>query len=30
MTRYYAKFPEQLVGREMQKMNEQMFSEDVL
>lgn len=30
MTRHYAKFPEQLVGREMQKMNEQMFSEDVL
>ena len=30
MTRHYAKFSEQLIGREMQKMNEQMFSGDVL
>lgn len=30
MTRHYAKFSEQLIGREMQKMNEQMFSGDAL
>lgn len=30
MTRHYAKFSEQLIGREMRKMNEQMFSGDVL
>ena len=30
MTRRYAKFSEQLIGREMRKMNEQMFSGDVL
>ncbi len=30
MTRRYAKFSEQLIGREMRKMNEQMFSRDVL
>lgn len=30
MTRHYAKFSEQLIGREMRKMNEQMFSDDVL
>ena len=29
MTRHYAKFSEQLIGREMRKMNEQMFSDDV-
>ncbi len=30
MTRHYAKFSEQLIGREMRKMNEQMFSGDIL
>ena len=30
MTRHYAKFSEQLIGREMRKMNEQMFSGNVL
>ncbi len=30
MTRHYAKFSEQLIGREMRKMNEQMFSGDAL
>ncbi len=30
MTRHYAKFSEQLIGHEMRKMNEQMFSGDVL
>lgn len=30
MTRHYAKFSEQLIGKEMRKMNEQMFSGDVL
>ena len=30
MTRHYAKFSEQLIGREMRKMNEQMFSENTL
>ncbi len=30
MTRHYAKFSERLIGREMRKMNEQMFSENVL
>ncbi len=30
MTRHYTKFSEQLIGREMRKMNEQMFSGDVL
>lgn len=30
MTRHYAKFSEQLIGKEMRKMNEQMFSESVL
>lgn len=29
MTRHYAKFSEQLIGREMRKMNEQMFSGNV-
>ena len=29
MTRHYAKFSEQLIGREMRKMNEQMFSGDI-
>ena len=30
MTRHYAKFSEQLIGREMRKMNEQIFSGDAL
>ncbi len=30
MTRHYAKFSEQLIGKEMRKINEQMFSGDVL
>lgn len=30
MTRHYAKFSEQLIGKEMRKMNEQMFSGDAL
>ena len=30
MTRHYAKFSEQLIGREMRKMNERMFSGYVL
>ncbi|WP_295992011.1 site-specific integrase [uncultured Alistipes sp.] len=30
MTRHYAKFSEQSIGREMRKMNEQMFSGDIL
>ena len=29
MTRHYAKFSEQLIGREMRKMNEQLFSGSV-
>jgi len=30
MTRHYAKFSEQLINKEMRKMNEQMFSGSVL
>lgn len=30
MTRHYTKFSEQLIGREMRKMNERMFSGDIL
>ncbi len=30
MIRHYAKFSEQLIGKEMQKMNNRMFSDDVL
>lgn len=30
MTRHYAKFSERLIGKEMQKMNEKMFSENTL